>query len=404
MLDTIEASLSQTLSVALIVPHAGRRLILTKALADSKITVAREFVAYPSRTDVLEIAGLGCGAVVVDLDDDAGNAVRAIQSLTDGLGSMTVMAYSSRNDPSLIRLSMEAGAREFLLEPLQTDLIHEALARAISRCNNRGTVPGKVILFLPSKGGVGVTTLALNFALALKKESNASVVLVDLDYELGEIALGLGITPQFSVLDALRNPARLDREFLLTLLARHSSGVAILGAAEEYGIFHSGIDGAEKLFRILRSEFTYVVVDGGTTHSYIQKTLFHVASTLYLVTDLTFPAVRNARRIVTFLSGTNPVASLEVVVNRSTSHHLEIDERAAVKAMGRPISWRVPNCYAAARVAQDTGVPLVTEDNPITRVLIQMADAVCGRPPIPEKKKPFFNFLGLGASAERARS
>jgi Flp pilus assembly CpaE family ATPase len=85
---------------------------------------------------------------------------------------------------------------------------------------------------VPSKGGVGVTTIALNFALALTKESGAKVVVVDMDFQLGEIAPGLGMTATFSVVDALANAARLDREFLATLLIRHSSGLAVLGSPE----------------------------------------------------------------------------------------------------------------------------------------------------------------------------
>ena len=59
-----------------------------------------------------------------------------------------------------------------------------------ARRPNQEKAAGKTLVFVPSKGGVGVTTIALNFALALTKESGAKVVVVDLDFELGEIAPG----------------------------------------------------------------------------------------------------------------------------------------------------------------------------------------------------------------------
>ncbi len=73
-----------------------------------------------------------------------------------------------------------------------------------------------------------------------------------------------------------------------------------------------------------------------------------------------------------------------------------------MKALARPINWKVPNCYAAAREAQDTGVPLAMSDNPITRVLVKMADATCGKRPPAEKKKNMFDFLGLNSPAGKA--
>ena len=153
---------------------------------------------------------------------------------------------------------------------------------------------------------MGATTLAANFAVALTKESGARVVVVDMDFQLGEIALGLGMTATFSIVDALNNVERLDWDFLSTLLIRHRSGLAVLAAPEEYSFFQlSGHDGATRLFRILREQFDYVVVDAGTCHGHLQETVFEMADKLYLVADLTLPALRNAHRLISYLSATD---------------------------------------------------------------------------------------------------
>ncbi len=109
---------------------------------------------------------------------------------------------------------------------------------------------GKMLVFVPAKGGVGATTLAANFAVALTRESNSRVVIVDMDFQLGEIALGLGMTAAFSVVDALTNIERLDWDFLSTMLIRHSSGLTVLASPEEFGFFQlSGREGATRLVR-----------------------------------------------------------------------------------------------------------------------------------------------------------
>jgi pilus assembly protein CpaE len=330
----------------------------------------------------------------VDLDEDIQQALAVIASICGHNSAITVMAYSSKNDLTLMRRSMQVGAREFLTEPLLPEAIGEAFARAFARRPSQEKKTGKTLAFVPSKGGVGVTTIVLNFALALRKESGAKVVVVDLDFELGEVALGLGMSTTFSVADALLNPARLDKEFLSTLLLRHSSGLAILGASEEYNFFHAPIDGAGKLFQILRSEFDYVVIDTGTSHSHIQETVFGIADTLYLVTEMTFPALRNARRVISFLSSRDESRKVEVIINRSTSRHGSIDESSATKALTRPINWRIPNSYAAARAAQDSGIPLATANSSITQALVQMAKAACGKPTDIEKEaSKGFNFF-----------
>ena len=89
--------------------------------------------------------------------------MRVIESICSRNASTTVMAYSSRNDSTLMRRSMQAGAREFLTEPLLPETLGEAFARASARRPNQEKAVGKTLVFVPSKGGVGVTTIAAQF-------------------------------------------------------------------------------------------------------------------------------------------------------------------------------------------------------------------------------------------------
>lgn len=401
MPDIPESASSNLLSVALIVPDSRRRRVLATALTGSPFLIAQEIENYPTTGDLPEVMREGLHVVVVDLDDDLDQALRVIENICSRDASLTVMAYSSRNDTNLLRRAMQAGAREFLVDPLLPEAVREAFALAAARRPNQGKAPGKTLLFVPTKGGMGVTTVALNFALALTKESGAKVVIVDMDFQLGEVALGLGLTPTFSVVDALMNPTRLDKSFLSTLLLKHNSGLSVLPCPEDFNFFHAAGGGAGKLFEILREEFDYVVVDGGTCHSHIQEALFDIADTIYLVTGINFPALRNAHRLISFLSLRDGHRELEIVLNRCTSRHEDIDEKSAMKALGRPVNWKIPNDYAAARAAQDNGVPLAMADSPISRVLVQMARAACGKSVTPEKKaRKAFSFFGSRLPAE----
>jgi len=396
MTDAGDTPRSNTLSLSLIVPDAKRRQALAAAMAGSRCNIVRQFDYYPAHGDSAEFVDLDCDAVVVDLDDDVEKAISLIEDICSHNTTGTVMAYSGRNDSTLLRRSMQAGAREFLVEPLLPEAIGEALRRAFARQPQRRKAAGKILVFVATKGGVGVTTLSANFAVALARESGARVVVIDMDFQLGEIALGLGMTATFSVADALKNIDRLDRDFLSTLLIRHPSGLSVLASPEDYSFFQpTAHEDAIRLFRILRSEFDYVVVDSGTSQGQLQEALFGMADKLYLVTELTLPALRNAHRLINCLSDGDAPGRLEVVVNRFNSRHGEIDEASAAKAIGRSVDWRIPNAYADARAAQDNGVPLAFENSPITKALVRMAKAACGKPCIPEKKAGGgFSFFG----------
>lgn len=402
MNEPSDTSRSVALSLVLIVPDGKRRRTLAAALTSSRVTVIREFAEYPPTGEPDELAGLNCDVIVVDIDENTGTAISLIEDICSRMPAVTVMAVSARSDSALLRRSMQAGAREFLVEPLLPEAVCEALTRAFARRPHQKKAAGKLLVFVPTKGGVGVTTLAANFALALTGESRARVVVVDMDFQLGEIALGLGMTATFSVVDALRNIERLDREFLSTLLIRHSSGLSVLSAPEEYSFFQlSAHEGATRLFRLLREEFDYVVVDAGACLGHLQEALFEMADKLYLITELTLPALRNAHRLIAYLSSSDGSRKINIVVNRYNSRNGDIDETSAVKAIGRPVNWRIPNAYAAARAAQDNGVPLTTENSPITKALVQMARVACGKTAGAEKKPGGgFSFFGSKTLAE----
>lgn len=404
MSDNPDSARQKTLSVALIAPDGARRRSLTAVFAESQFTIVRDLSAWPTQSDLLEIARLKCQVALVDLDGDADMALRVIENMCGRDATMTVMASSSRNDASLMRRSMQAGAREFLIEPIVPEALREAFTRASARLPDGEKAQGKILAFVPSKGGVGVTTVATNFALALTRESGARVVVVDMDFQRGDVALSLGMTAAFSVVDALLNPSRMDAEFLSTLLLRHSSGLAVLAAPEHYKVASATADGAARLFRILREEFDFVVVDAGTCTGDIQDILFEMAATIYLVTETNFPALRNARRLIAFLSATDRSRELQVVLNRFNSRLGGIDENSATKALAQPVNWRIPNSYEAARAAQDAGVPLAMEDSPITRTLVQMARSACGKPLDTGKKTAngfsLFGFKMLSAQKE----
>jgi pilus assembly protein CpaE len=301
------------------------------------------------------------------------------------------MVYSASTDSELLVRCMRAGAREFLTQPFAPGTIAEAMVRASVRrptARPQKKTAGKLFVFLGAKGGSGVTTLACNFAVSLASESSQNTLLIDLHLPLGDAALDLGITAQYSTVNALQNASRLDSNFLSRLLTKHSSGLSVLAAPGKFAPVQTIPEEIDKLLQIARQDFDYVVVDAGTRLDLADTTLFDQASTIYLITQVSIPELRNSNRLVSeFFTKTSN--KLEIVLNRFTPRSLGVDEEHITKALTRPATWRVPNDYATARRTQNTATPLSLEDSPISRVIRQMARTASGLPPNPEKKKRF---------------
>jgi pilus assembly protein CpaE len=369
-------------STVLIAPDGDRRRAIAKTISGTQARIVREFSEFPTGNNLSKLIESDCDVIVVDLDSGVGPGVDLIANICGRNTRVTVMACSSGHEADVVIRSMRAGAREFLTEPIGVATITEAFVRASTR---RQTVlpdrtAGKLLVFQGAKGGAGVTTLAINFAVALTKECAGDVVLVDMHPQLGEVALGLGIVPRFSIADALENSGRLDADFLSTLLMKHETGLMVLASSDVYGTHRSLERGTEKLLRILRDEFAFVVVDAGSCSGNIPDALFEMADTIYLVTEVNLPALRNARRLISWFGVKE--SDIRIVLNRFNSRKVEIDEESTAKALSRPVNWNIPNDYMAVRGAQNLGTSLVMQDTPISRAVRQMAKAACTKPAV----------------------
>lgn len=371
----------KSLRVILVGPDEERRKAVLAELSQQPATIVGELGDY-SAIRQLKPGVDEWDVALLDLDSDPDRCLAVAQSISGKSPGSTVMVYSSSNDSELLMRCMWAGARELLKLPLTSRVITEALLRAAARSaeSNGVTRAGKLLVFVGAKGGTGVTTIATNFALALRKESAAETALLDLDLELGETSVLLGIKPRFTLLDVVKNSKRLDRELLSGMLAKHDSGLAVMAGPDEFdgpASFENG--DLTKLLRLLREQFAYVVVDVGPNLGKSAGLLLELAESIYVVSQADVPGLRNAQRYVNH-AGRFGAGKVRLVLNRYDPRKHEIDEEHVVKAVGVPVDWKVPNDYNGVRRSHNTATPLAAGDSQISRVLHQMARDACGKP------------------------
>ena len=394
----IESLGTDHLSIALIGPDERRREAVMVALSRCPGNEVRAFASYPpSLDDMPRLLEHHHDVIIIDLDSDPEFALELVESIGSN-GTATVMVYSAKADPDQLVRCMRAGAREFLTLPLELDVVGESLVRAAARkpvlritTVRHKKVNGKLLAFMGSKGGAGVTTLATNFAVALAQLATQKTLLIDLDLPLGDAALNLGIISEYSTINALEALDRLDGSFLSGLLMEHSSGLKVLAAPGRYVQYQATDEAIDKLLTVARQEFDNVVIDLGSKVDLTGTLLFKEATAIYLVTQAGIPELRNSNRLISqvFSSGG---AKLEIVINRYETSALSVSEEHITKALTRPAQWKIPNDYASVRRMQVNATPLVLTDSAVSRRILQMAAAVTGEVAAKPKKKVFSLF------------
>ncbi len=298
---------------------------------------------------------------IVDARGDASSAMSNIERLRAGAPNAGIFAIALTAEPELILQSMRAGANEFFVWPPPEDTFQGAVRRTAARRDSvQGAKPdATTFVFFGAKGGAGTTTVAVNCGVEIARLSGRPTILVDLKPGLGEAALFLGVRPKYTLLDAIDNLHRLDREFLRELVVKHKSGLEVLGGSDNFDRPGAADSAAiEELFRLLTRQYEYVLVDAGSQINSVATAALYTADATFLVCNPDVPSIRNAQRLLDRIRQLGASGErVRVVLNRAAEPY-PIPPKQIESALGRPIHQAFPSDYKTVSTALNSGVPL----------------------------------------------
>jgi pilus assembly protein CpaE len=304
--------------------------------------------------------------VIVDTRGDSTSGMSSIERLRGSSPSAGIFAVALAAEPDVILQSMRAGANEFFTWPPPDEAFHGAVRRIAARRETAqgARQPATTLVFFGAKGGAGTTTLAVNCGVELARLSKRPTVIVDLKPGLGEVALFLGVRPRFSLLDAIDNLHRLDREFLRELVVKHKSGLEILAGSDQFDRPGAADGGPiEELLRLLARQYDYIIVDAGSQINSCSVSALYSADQLFLVANPDVPSVRNAQRLLDRVRQLGACGErVRVLLNRAAEPY-PIPPKQIEGALGHPIHHTFPSDYKTVSTALNSGVPLALTGN-----------------------------------------
>src|SRR6266436_3972104 len=93
------------------------------------------------------------------------------------------------------------------------------------------TTEPAMVAFVPSAGGVGNSTLAMETGIQLKtakRTRGRRVCLLDLDFQNSHVSDYLDIEPRMQIHEIAANPERLDAQLFDLFVSHHNSGLDVL--------------------------------------------------------------------------------------------------------------------------------------------------------------------------------
>lgn len=308
--------------------------------------------------------------VLMTLTESDRESFQQIEAATTNMPGTIVLLISQEPSLDLLKRAMRAGVRDVLPGPLSFATVQRAVEFVQKNHTlgaDLGTAHGRLLAFMPVKGGSGCTFLVSNLGHAVAA-SDKRVLLIDLKPNLGDLASYVTERrPTTSILDVAQQSDRLDADLLDASVMKLSEKLHLLpSAGHSYWRDDEDAQGdklqptvLEKILALALSEYDFVFLDLGSELDPSTVKALAMAEQIFLILQLTLPAIQEMSYMTkVFRDMRHGEGKVQLIVNRyekQGSIRLEDVERIVKTKVVRTI----PSSYYAVVAAVNQAKPLV---------------------------------------------
>jgi len=334
---------------------------------------------------------------LLDFDHDRRSAALVAERIHADAPETSIFAVSSQHQSDLIIQAMRSGCSEYLVKPLDSEQMLNAIARVGGRRREKKELAkAQVLAFIGAKGGCGVTTIATQIGASLANTYSRRVLIVDLHHDFGDAALYLGLTKyRYHSYELVENTDRLDAELLQSFVLHHKSGLDLIPAPQGIEPARPITPGAlAQTFEFLRLRYEFILVDlpPGLNDEHLE--LIRYCDQVNIVAIAEVSALRNVVRQTDYFTRKEIAADrLRVILNRHQNRSI-ITEAQIEKVIGQKLFWKVPNQYIQMLKSISGGDPLSQANSEVSRSLNEWA-GIIGKKASAEDNKKSRGILGI---------
>lgn len=192
------------------------------------------------------------------------------------------------NDVQLYRHLISIGISDYLVAPVETENLVEAIANSLQ--DLVGAVDSHLVATVGVKGGVGTTSLSALMADTLGNHMDTKTLLMDACGGASTLWNHFAFSPSGTLIEAARAVVDKDEDALKRLLIKNSDTCHILNSGAE-NILDNPVAGQayEMLLDHCLNLYPYVVADTSGAPTQIKRMILSRANTIFVVTTPNVP-------------------------------------------------------------------------------------------------------------------
>ena len=296
--------------------------------------------------------------------------------------NVVLLAIGSKNDIGLYRDLMKMGVTDYVIKPLNDELLQKTLRNVLSDAVNDSAnhKVGKVISFIGSCGGCGASTLATNVGWLLANKHFKRTVVADLDFFFGNTHLMLDLQNVDVFLDMLSSVEKVDDFFIETSLKTHGKRLRHLSCAQDLSKAVTANEEAfETMIDLIRRQANYVVCDVPRHPSLWSEKYLMCSQKFFVVSELSIASANATFRLLEYLRSICPTGRVFIVVSKVGSTAIGALTRDNFeRIVNHPIDFMIPYDMHTALAAANLGQPIVSLQSALVLPINHIVDEIIG--------------------------
>ncbi len=280
--------------------------------------------------------------------------------------NVPILFFTAKSDIDDKIAGFQAGGDDYLTKPIHpTELLSRI--KVLLQRSNRQTAEaerGKLIAFLPVKGGIGNSTLALNTAILLsEQETEKKILLIEFRDGSGSIAMQLGSRSSRGLHDLTKERSLLTQQLLDAQLIRHSANLHVLAASSTPAGTTDPITETftKKFLPMVLSKYDYVLLDLPTKTDKTMVPILHRADYILITMEPNRIALRLGKGVLEQLETLNiGEYKIKVELMSRAPSASAITRQTLEKEIRLEILGSIPPAPDLAYDSWSTGRPIVT--------------------------------------------
>lgn len=365
--------------------------------ATNLVTIVRDLDHYPPPEDLMRYVRAQAPQLVFLSAESSPHAIEIVRFLEEHAPGLQVVAMGNNLEPRVLLEIMRAGIREFLAAPFDLGQFRESMSRVAEMVQKRPALletTEHVYTFVPSKQGVGASTVALNAAVSLSRVMKDEVLLMDLDLTSGILGFMLKLGVGHSVVEAAENAQNLD-DSLWSQLVNSIHGLDVLQAGRLNPSYRIEASQIRSLIDFARRHYKVICLDlSGNLERYSVESMME-SKKIFLVVTPEIPSLHLAREKLSFLASLELTDRVSVLLNRSQKRSLITNEQIE-GLLGMPIAMNLSNDYQGVHRALQAG-RAVESASELGKQFTTLANTILDRKPSrdADSKKRLVDYFGI---------